>query len=81
MADVYFDPVSRKAIDAKVPPGKFRVIGVDTSDRHSEGIFYGDFGTIDEAVKKANEITKGKRMFVAYVWDDQGRLVKQTGDF
>lgn len=77
----YYDPVSGKEIDAKVPEGKFRVVGVDSFDRDSRGIYYGDFDTLPQAQDKAREITREENYFVAYLWDDQARLVDKIGKY
>jgi hypothetical protein len=59
------------------PPGKWRVIGVDTFDRTDW--VEGDFDTRDEAVKHAK--SRGGQMLKMHVYDDQGKHVADAGKF
>jgi hypothetical protein len=64
-------------LELKAPPGKFRVIGVDTFD--GTDWIYGDYKTRDEAIKLANEI--GGTMLKTHVYDDQGKHIHSAGTF
>jgi hypothetical protein len=59
------------------PPGKFRVIGVDTFD--AGDWVQGDFDTLEEAMKCARE--KGGSMCKMHVYDDKGEHQGQAGTF
>lgn len=58
------------------PPGKFRVVGVDTFD--GTDWVDGDFDSADAALAHAKERTAGKQMLKMHVYDDAG---KHIGDF
>lgn len=77
-------PVSRggnRGIDEEfsrsAPPGKFRVIGVDTFD--GTDWVYGDFNTKEKAIEFADE--KGDDMLKTHVYDDQGKHLFTAGSF
>ncbi len=59
------------------PPGKFRVIGVDTFD--GGDWVQGDFDTKEAALACARE--KGGSMTKMHVYDDRGRHVGEAGTF
>jgi hypothetical protein len=61
----------------KAPPGKFRVVGVDTFDRTDW--IEGDFDDKVAALNHARLI--GRTMLKAHVYDDQGRHVGEAGGF
>ena len=61
------------AIELKAPKGKFRVIGVDTSNKHW---VIGDFDSESIAVKTANG--KSCKTIKAYVYDDKGKHIHES---
>ena len=61
------------------PPGKFRVIGVDTFD--GTDWVEGDFGTKDAALLHISARTVGKQMLKMHAYDDKGRHVGAAGQF
>lgn len=63
----------------KAPKGKFRVIGVDTFD--SDDWVEGDFDTLKQAQKHANERTKDKQMLKMHIYDDTGNHCYEAGTF
>jgi hypothetical protein len=67
--------------ELKAPPGKFRIMGIDRFEPPGEGHFrYGDYDTLEEALKIARARTKGCAKYatdssiaeVYYVYDDKG---------
>lgn len=71
-------------IEKKAPNGKFRVIGEDTFDDRewAQGEFnewiIGDFDSLDAAQAKA--IEKSGNMQKTYVFDSDGKLIKDFGE-
>ena len=63
----------------EAPKGKFRVIGVDTFD--GGDWVEGDFDTLDQAKKHANEKTEGQQMLKMHVYDDTGSHRHDAGTF
>lgn len=61
----------------KAPPGKYRVIGVDTFD--GTDWIEGDFDTEAEALKCAKKT--GGEMLKAHVYDDKGTHIFDAGTF
>jgi hypothetical protein len=61
----------------KAPPGKFRIIGVDTFD--GGDWVQGDCDTIEEARELAAE--KGGTMTKMHIYNDEGRHVGEAGTF
>ena len=61
----------------KAPPGKFRVVGVDTFD-HTDWVD-GDYDTREEALARAR--SQGGEMLKTHVYDDQGRHIGDAGKF
>ncbi len=59
------------------PAGKFRLVTVDTFS--DEGGVEADFDTLEQAAEKADKLGKNAKMFVAYVYDDKGKLVHRAG--
>jgi len=64
-------------LELKAPPGKFRVVGVDTFD--GTDWIYGDYDTIEEATSLAN--SKGGEMLKTHVYDDAGKHCGGAGRF
>ena len=64
-------------IDLFAPPGKFRVVGVDTFD-HTDWVA-GDFDTAEAAL--AHAAKSGGTMLKMHVYDDQGVHLGHTGQF
>ena len=60
------------------PPGKFRVVSVDTFD--ADDWMEGDFPTIDEARAAAAVAAKQHSFMVAYVYDSEGRNVSEANE-
>ena len=54
--------------ERKAPPGKFRVIGVDTFD--GTDWLEGDFNSLQLAKDHVDTGTKGKEMLKMHVYDD-----------
>jgi len=63
----------------RAPPGKFRVIGVDTFD--GGDWVDGDYDTLEEAIKKADEKGKNASMLKLHVYDDTGEHLHEAGSF
>ena len=63
----------------KAPPGKFRVIGVDTFD--GGDWLDGDFDTLTEAKNHIIEKTRGTQMLMMYIYDERGRYTEGAGKF
>ena len=63
--------------ELKAPPGKFRVIGVDTFEGPLEDYLIGDFEDKDVAIKTATN--KAGDMNPCYVYDDQGKRIFGAG--
>ena len=63
----------------KAPPGKFRVIGVDTF----EGPFADYPIAVVDTLAEAQELVKihGGEMNPVYAYDDTGKLVAQAGSY
>lgn len=61
----------------KAPPGKFRVIGVDTFD--GTDWVCGDYDDRHTAITLANE--KGGTMLKTHVYDDTGKHIHDAGTF
>ena len=61
----------------KAPPGKFRVVGVDTFD--GTDWCESDFATKEEAVRYAQG--RGGPMLKMHVYNDEGVHVAQAGTF
>jgi len=59
------------------PPGKFRVIGVDTFD--GTDWVQGDFDTLEFAQKVAS--AQGGSMCKMHVYNDKGKHVGEAGSF
>jgi hypothetical protein len=66
-------------LDHKAPPGKFKVIGVDTFDGTEWEAE--TFDRHDLAMAYAKNKTAGKQMLMYYVYNDTGRCVGEAGDF
>jgi hypothetical protein len=63
----------------QAPKGKFRVVGVDTFD--GDDWVEGDFDTLAQAQKHANERTKGEQVLKMHVYDDTGTHRHDAGTF
>lgn len=63
--------------ELKAPPGKFRVVGVDTFD--GTDWVEGDFDTQEEAVKTA--LHRGGEMLKMHVYDERGTHLGEGGRF
>ena len=63
----------------KAPPGKFRVIGVDTFDGGDWK--EGDLDTLELAQAFIKKETEGKQMLKMHIYDDQGNNVGSAGSF
>lgn len=78
-----YDPEANAGIDKRfsrnAPPGKFRVVGVDTFD--GDDWVEGDFDTAAAAMTHAAGRTTGKQMLKMHVYDDKGRHVSASGSF
>lgn len=78
-----YEPDKNAGIDKRfsrgAPPGKFRVIGVDTFD--GDDWVEGDFDTKEAAIAHAADRTKGKQMLKMHVYDDTGRHISASGSF
>lgn len=78
-----YDPDSNAGIDKRfsrsAPPGKFRVIGVDTFD--GGDWLEGDFDNAGAAVSHAVARTKGQQMLKMHVYDETGQHITATGSF
>ena len=61
----------------KAPPGKYRVVGVDTFD--GGDWLEGDFETLREAV--AHATSRAGKMFRMHVYDEAGRHRGEAGRF
>lgn len=79
-------PVERKentGIDVdfsrNAPPGKFRVVGVDTFDG-TDGVD-GDFDTLALAEAYIAKAIDGQEMLKMHIYDDQGNHVGEGGRF
>lgn len=57
----------------KAPPGKFRVVGVDTFEGPTTDYLIGDFTSADEAIQSAKQHTGV--MNPVYVYNDAGMLL------
>ena len=61
------------------PPGKHRVIGVDTFDG---GDWHeGDFDSLQEAIDHAMERVKGKDMIKMHIYNEHGKHLSDKGTF
>jgi hypothetical protein len=65
------------SLTLRAPPGKYRVVGVDTFDRTDW--VDGDFDTKDAALGRARQL--GGTMLRTHVYDDAGRHVGDAGTF
>lgn len=63
----------------KPQKGKFRLVGVDTFD-HGDWVV-GDYETLAEALKVADEKTNGQQMLMMHIYDKNGKHVSQCGRF
>lgn len=64
----------------KAPPGKFRVIAVDTFTRDEDNDWVvGDYDTRDEALTVTR--TEGGEMLKTHCYDDQGTHLAEGGTF
>ena len=70
-------PIGSKA-ELQAPPGNFRVIAVDVSQRAGNFVV-GDFATLEEAKKAANR--RGQVGSPVYIYDDKGELVERYGSW
>lgn len=61
------------------PPGKFRVVGVDTFDG-TDGVD-GDFDTLALAEAYIAKAIEGQEMLKMHIYDDQGNHVGEGGKF
>ena len=61
------------------PPGKFRVIGVDTFD--GDDWVEGDFDTLELAKKHVIKSITGKEMLIMHIYDDRGKHCANAGKF
>ncbi len=61
----------------QAPPGKFRVVGVDTFA--NEDFVIDDFSERATALEVAQK--KGGQMFKTYVYDDMGKNIGEGGTF
>ncbi len=61
----------------EAPEGKFRVVGVDTFD--GTDWVKGDFPTLEEAIKVADE--ESGKMLKMYVYNDKGKHLYNAGKF
>lgn len=68
-----------KLRDRYAPPGKFRVIGVDTFD--GEDWVVGVFDTLEIAIAYMDKATSGVQMLKLHVYDDKGDHRGQRGTF
>jgi hypothetical protein len=67
----------RMDTELKAPPGKFRVVLVDTFD--DESWVHGDYDTPEQAIEQAKD--KGGVMLKSHVYDDQGKHLYDAGEF
>ena len=76
-----YDPSSNSSIDKsfsrQAPPGKFRIIGVDTFD--GSDWLENDCDTLEGVQKLVDE--KGDKMTMMYIYNDKGEYVGETGTF
>ena len=63
----------------KAPPGKFRVIGVDTFD--GGDWLENDFDTQEAAFAHVADKVKDQQMLMMHVYDDQGKHIHRGGSF
>ena len=70
-------PIGSKA-ELKAPPGSFRVIGVDLSQR-ADNFVVGDFETLEAAKEAANR--RAQVGAPIYIYDDEGELVERYGSW
>lgn len=61
------------------PPGKYRVVGVDTFD-HTDWVS-GDFRTKEEAIKHAEKQVKDEEMLKMHCYDDKGKHFFDCGEY
>lgn len=62
------------------PNGKFRVIGVDTFEDPDDADFLiGDFDK-ETAIQTAKDKANPAKMFMVYVYDDEGKLIWEPED-
>lgn len=64
-------------IDLIAPPGKYRVVGVDTFD-HTDWIS-GDFDTEKQAIDHADEQVIDEEMLKMHVYNDKGKHIYDAG--
>jgi hypothetical protein len=65
------------SVELKAPPGKVRVVGVDTFD--GSDWIEGDFDTRMEAAGRANQ--RSGEMRKMHVYDDSGQHIYEAGTF
>jgi len=71
---------SPSGLELAAPPGKFRVVGVDTFTRDIDNDWViGDFDKLSLAIFAARGA--GKEMCKTHVYDDQGRHLFDAGTF
>jgi hypothetical protein len=63
----------------QAPPGKFRLVSVDTFDGTDS--VDGDFDTLEEAREAAAKISAGQDMCMTHIYDDHGNHVEEGGDY
>lgn len=64
-------------LELKAPPGKFRVVGVDTFD--GTDWIEGDYNSLEECTRVAKRL--GGNMLKVHVYDDQRKHVFEAGTF
>lgn len=64
-------------VQLRAPPGKFRVVGVDTFDRTNW--VHGDYDSKEAALAAARSL--GGEMLKAHTYDDAGRHLEDFGRF
>jgi hypothetical protein len=69
-----------KTVALKAPPGKYRVVGVDTFEMPGKGSYIiGDYLTLPEAEDAAR--ANGGTMNKTYVYDSDGKVLGDFGTF
>ena len=67
------------ALSKPIPPGKFRVVGVDTFEGPTADWIEADFDTSEAAIAHAN--SRGRSMTTMHVYNDQHRHISEAGNF